>query len=424
MCGTKLAPMSSPEEEKEPAPPVEAPETEPAATSSPEAIETPSPSPQSPAPEEREQQAPDVVESVMQERQSPVTFWLTAVFVVIIIVLGGLILRYQGPAVSIALVPSPTPLPPTLTFTPTWTPLPTETSLPTNTPTITPTPAPTNTPRPTRLHSVASGETFTSLSLRYRVSAESIAIANGLTLDSPVQAGRELIIPWPTATPPLESMAIEINSETVIADVTDCEIYEIQPDDTVFGIAAAKDVPLEAIIAVNRQTMDSIQLVQPGDTLCIPEIKYGEALPPTPGPSPTPTPTSPPVGPHLLYPVDEAVIDPPDGIVTLQWTAVKDLAEDEWYMVELKNMDEVDAPFNRGFTRDTALQLPAAWRPTVPESQLMRWRVSIVRVTGWRSDGYPIYTYGGEPSADAYFMWLGAIPTPTPTPTLTATPSP
>ena len=54
----------------------------------------------------------------------------------------------------------------------------------------------------------------------------------------------------------------------------------------------------------------------------------------------------------------------------------------------------------------------------------MRWRVSIVNVTDWRSDGLPIYAFGGDVSHDAFFTWLGAIPTATPTPTPTATATP
>ncbi|MFO7538006.1 MAG: hypothetical protein R6X32_08090, partial [Chloroflexota bacterium] len=72
-----------------------------------------------------------VMQSPVRERQSSATFWLTAVFTVIIIILSALVLRYQSPNVSVALVPSPTPIPPTATYTPTITPLPTETSPPT-----------------------------------------------------------------------------------------------------------------------------------------------------------------------------------------------------------------------------------------------------------------------------------------------------
>jgi LysM repeat protein len=346
-----------------------------------------------------------MVESVVRERQSPATFWLTAVFTVIIIILSVLVLRYQSPNVSVALVPSPTPIPPTATYTPTITPLPTETSPPTETPTITPIPVPTDTPRPPRYHVVAGGETLIGISLRFRIAPEAIAEANGFNPEQPIQVSQELVIPWPTATPPLESAIIEINNQPAVADVTDCEIYTIQPNDTAFGIAAARGIPLEAIRAVNRLTPEGLELLQPGDTLCLPEIVYTDSLPPTPGPSPTPSLTPLPSGPSLLYPINWAAVGPSDEVVRLVWTAVKDLTDDEWYMIELTDLTVVDSVPYRGFTRDTAFRLPLEWRPDGDEDHQFRWRVSIVQVMGEREDGRFIYTYGGQQSQPAYFTW-------------------
>jgi hypothetical protein len=102
-------------------------------------------------------------------------------------------------------------------------------------------------------------------------------------------------------------------------------------------------------------------------------------------------------------------------MITLQWVAVKDLAETEWYMVELTDLDNLDAAPWRGFTRDNAFHVPSTWRPEIPELRNMRWRISIVQVTGQRIDGELIYEYGGRSSEDAYFSWLGAVPTATPT---------
>jgi LysM repeat protein len=346
-----------------------------------------------------------VVESVVRERHSSATFWLTAVFTIIIIILSVLVLRYQSPNVTVALVPSPTPIPPTATYTPTTTPQPTETSPPTETPTISPTPAPTDTPRPPRYHVVAAGDTLIGISLRFRIAPEAIAEANNLGPAQAIQVSQQLLIPWPTATPPLESAIIEINNQPALADVTDCEIYTIQPNDTAFGIAAARGVPLEAIRAVNRLTRESLELLQPGDTLCLPEIVYTDSLPPTPGPSPTPSLTPLPSGPSLLYPINWAAIEPSDDVVRLVWTAVKDLTPDEWYMVELTDMTVVDSMPYRGFTRDTAFRLPPEWYPTGAGVHGFRWRVSIVQVMGEREDGRFIYTYGGQQSQPAYFTW-------------------
>jgi hypothetical protein len=122
--------------------------------------------------------------------------------------------------------------------------------------------------------------------------------------------------------------------------------------------------------------------------------------------------------------VNEAVIEPPDGVVRLLWTAVKNLTPAEWYMVELADTNLLDTLPHRAFTRDTSLIVPADWRPDVPETHQLCWRVSIVNVTGYRSDGLPIYTFGGNSSHPACFDWLGAPPTATPTPTFTPSPTP
>lgn len=355
-----------------------------------------------------------------RDRKSLAIGILTATTVLVTALLSVLILRGQGSEVILALQPTFTPLPPAPSQTPTRTPEATATPLASMTPVPSATPVPTDTPRPPRFHSVASGESLFGLSLLYRVSAESIAASNDMPLDSPIQVGQQLSIPWPTATPPLESMVLEIGGEKVVADVTDCEIVTIQEGDSAYGLSAQRGVPAEAIVAVNRLTEESIQLLHPGDTLCIPRIAPGDTLPATPGPLPTATMTAYPAGPVLLYPVDGAELAEPVGIVRLQWVAVKDLAPEEWYMVEMSNLDQLDSLPYRAFTRDSSLVVPSAWRPRVPETHEMRWRVSIVKVTGERSDGAFTYEYGGRMSEDSFFSWPGAEPTPTPT----TTPSP
>ncbi|MEW5987757.1 MAG: LysM peptidoglycan-binding domain-containing protein [Chloroflexota bacterium] len=344
--------------------------------------------------------------------------WMVIITFLVTFALGALIVQNPAP-VELALFPSLTPIPPTPTLTPTWTPLPTETSRPTDTPTITPVPPPTDTPPPPRFHRVESGETLFGLGLRYEVSADSIAQANNLPAAASIQVGQNLLIPYPTATPPLAPVALQIGEETCVADPTGCELFQIQSGDSLFSIAGRLKVNLDALIQVNRLTDQAI--LQPGDTLCIPKLVCGGVLPPTPGPSPTPTSTLPPPGPYLLYPAAGAAFESVEQVVALQWAAVKDLAADEWYMVEATDLTAVDSHPLRAFTRQNSFQLPSTWRPAVPELHYFRWRVSIVRVTGRRADGAFIYTYGGTTSQDSDFYWLGVVPTPTPTVTPTAT---
>lgn len=351
-------------------------------------------------------------------RPSPF-FWMTALTFIVTTVVGVLIVRYGGP-VQLALFPTVTPIQPTASFTPTMTLPPTETRPPTGTPTVTPPPSPTSTPQPARTHQVTAGETLFGLSLFYDVSMESIAGMNEFDVQTPIQSGQTLQIPWPTPTPPLEPMAIELNGETVIADPTNCEQYVIEEGDAISVIAARHNINFELLQQVNRLTERSV--LQPGDTICIPEISYGGILPATPGPSPTPSATSFPAGPTLLYPPDGMVFDMSNEPIVLQWVAVKDLTPDEWYMVEIVDESVQGTHPLRGFTRQNAFRLPERWRPHDEELHPFQWRVSIVRVTGQREDGGFIYTFGGRSSEERRFTWRGAIPTPTPTPTLTPSP--
>lgn len=235
---------------------------------------------------------------------------------------------------------------------------------------------------------------------------ESITALNNLPANPALQVSQQLLVPWPTATPPLVPVEVEVSGERIIADPTNCQVYEIKGGDTLFGIAASFRVPSTALLAVNRLT--EVSILQPGDTICIPEVIYGGELPPTPGPSPTPGPTEPPPGPQLLYPVMNASFSLDDEPVVLQWVSVKDLAGNEWYMVELTDLTDVDSHPRRAFTRQTSFRPPEEWEPDGLESHQFRWRISIVRVTGQREDGSFIYTYGGRSSEDSYFSWAGS----------------
>jgi LysM repeat protein len=360
-----------------------------------------------------------VVESVVHERQSKIVFWMTAVVFVVTAFIGGTILQYGGP-VELALLPTVTPIPPTPSFTPTVTLPPTETPPPSATPEPTGTPVATPTLQPPRTHTVTEGETLFGLSFAYNVSMNSIAESNGFSVESPIQSGQTLQVPWPTATPPLEPISIEINGETVIADPRDCRRVEIAAGDALSVIAARENINMELLMRVNRLSEQSI--VQPGDTICIPEVIHGDVLPPTPGPSPTPLPTGFPVGPRPLFPPSGTVVDPAKPLA-LQWVAIKDLEPDEWYMVEMVDITEVGVHPHRGFTRQTSFRVPSSWRPQQEVVHDFEWRISVVRVTGQRADGSLIYTFGGRAGDAARLSWLGAIPTPTPTATPTAAPA-
>ncbi len=93
-------------------------------------------------------------------------------------------------------------------------------------------------------------------------------------------------------------------------------------------------------------------------------------------------------------------------------------------MVELRDADDRDSLPHRGFTRDPFFRVPVSWRPPTDALRRIRWLVSIVHVTGRRSDGGFTYTFGGRASTPSVFQWQGAVPSATPTPTFTPAPTP
>ena len=125
----------------------------------------------------------------------------------------------------------------------------------------------------------------------------------------------------------------------------------------------------------------------------------------------------------LLFPADNATYEG-DSPPALQWLAVQNLNADEQYMVEVRNETNLESIIFRAFTKNTSFHLPSDWRPTQEETFVFSWRVAIVNVSDYRSDGRPIYSVSGQFSEFSMFNWLGAVPTSTPIPTNTAVPSP
>ena len=342
-------------------------------------------------------------------RPTPV-FGLSIFFALFTFAIGGY--GFLNPAaIPIALLPSPTPtatplivLPTqTATSVPTATPLVTDTPSPTLVPTETSTPLPTDTPQPLRTYTVLPGQTLVGIASLFGYTLESIFEANGFTGDDPIVfEGQELLIPWPTATPPLQPIFLDIGGQTLVIDPSNCPpFYEIQEGDSLFGLASGNDIPLDALLEMNYLTVDSI--VQPGDAICIPQILDGPVFLPTPGPSPTPAPTMPPTGPEPLYPPD-GFAHAATSTVFLQWISVDQLADNERYMVEVIDLTNVDAHPQRLFTQSAGVPLPNDWAPESGQHDYV-WRVSVVEIEERREDGGFIYSILGPESIPRQFSW-------------------
>ena len=337
-------------------------------------------------------------------------FGLVIFFGLFTIVIGGY--GFFNPnAIPIALLPSPTPTntPEIILPTQTPTPVPSATHLITNTPTATiiptetSTPFPTNTPEPLRTYTILSGQTWVGIASLFGYTLESLYEANGLdpNSDPGLFEGQEILIPWPTATPPLQPYFFELGDTTLVIDPSNCPpFYEIQEGDSLFGLASRNDIPLEALLEMNYLTVDSI--VQPGDVVCIPQILDSPIFVATPGPSPTPLPTQPPTGPQPLYPPNQQAHDTADAVF-LQWLSEPVLAENERYMVEVIDLTNVDSHPRRLFTRSSGVTLPTDWVPTAEHDFV--WRVSLVEIDGRRDNGGFIYTIVGAESVPRYFSW-------------------
>ena len=350
---------------------------------------------------------PTVVEDEPKPPVPIADYLLRAVTIILIAVavVLGIDLRRNAPAqpTQVAIAPvettqptaelaTATPPPVVLTATPTL-PAPTDTPEPTSTPTLIPTP----TLEPPYEHSIQTGEALFNLALRYNVSLESILANNPGLVPESIIAGQTILVPRPTATPPLVPVEIEANDLTLLADPTDCVMHEIAEADTYIKIAQQYDVPLDALLTMNRLSADNI--LQPGDQVCIPTISYTV---PAGGEGAADGATfgvfNPAARPYLLYPPNFAdVLELP---VTLQWLSERDLAPDEYYMVEVTNLSDPLARPQRIFTRQNGVRLADAITDEA-DGDTFRWRVSYVRAEQEQSGAFA-YGYGG-PSSEGVF---------------------
>jgi len=290
----------------------------------------------------------------------------------------------------------------------------TETVTPTTTPTLAPSPTSTPVPSPTPLppieHSVSANETCLGLAVFYDVSLQSIVNANpGLTTDCILSVGQVILIPQATPTPSPEPTVTLPASEATIA-ACDTITYTVEANDTLMGIAANYNVDMQAILDYNEKPNE---IVFTGEILIIPLC---ERLP-TPGPTPTATAPPPYPAPNLLLPQDGSAFTLANDTVTLQWAAVGELRENEFYRVTVLDVTEGSGTVRLiDVVRDTKYIVPTSFRPADPVPHIMRWWVEVVRQVGSSEEGEPIYEVGGASSIRRDFTWSGAALEATPTP--------
>lgn len=348
------------------------------------------------APEKTAQTKKNVQGSTMPKvtLSLPVALGLLAFFLIVGAATVFFTLQSSEKIVTPTVVPSATV---TMTITPT----PTQTTAAT--------PSPTITPQPPFEYTVATGDTCGGIAVTFGVSVQSIIILNNLPAScNNLTVGQVLQIPYPTPTPlPPPTVTLEAGAATEEA----CEkvLITVQENDTLSSIAVNYAVPQEAIKSYNGLSTDTVFL---GMQIQIPLCMRAA----TPGP--TPTPTTPPLypPPNLLLPADGASFTLADDIVTLQWSSIGTLRDNEVYRVTVEDVTEGEGRKLVEYANDTKFIVPVSFRPKDSLPHVMRWTVTTVRQVGSDEQGDSIWESAGGISFGRVFSWTGAAPEATEAP--------
>lgn len=348
-----------------------------------------------------EPKAAKKVEKAVQASQMPeVTLSLPAALgiMAIVLLIGAAVVFFGLRAANRVVEPTPVP-------TPTETGLPT----PTSTEVATNTPIPTPTEQPPFEYTINSGDTCSSIALTFGVSVQSIIILNNLPAScNNLVIGQVIKVPFPTATPaPLPTNTLPPEE----AAKAECEKvpYTVQENDTLSSIAANYNVPPSAIKEYNGLTSDNVFL---GTTLLIPLCERA----PTPGPTSTPTTPPPYPAPNLLLPADGGAFTLANDTVSLQWSSVGTLRENEFYQVTIEDVTEGQARRLTNYVTDTKYIVPTTFRPKDNVAHVIRWWITTVRQTGTDDQGQPVYSSAGANSEKWVFTWVGSAQAETPAP--------
>lgn len=294
------------------------------------------------------------------------------------------------------------------------------TSTTASTASVTPTVTSTATPQatwtllPPVTYKVASGDTCGGIAYAFNVSVNSIVLLNGLSTDcTELSVGQDLLIPQPTPTSSPQPTNTLNPTEIVQAECSKTE-YIVKADDTIGSIAANYGITAASIRIYNGKADDTVLL---DEKLIIPLCEQSAE-------TATPTPVPPYAAPNLLLPADGASYTNPSEMITLQWSSVGTLRQNEAYAVTIEDVTEGNARKLVDYVTDQKFIVPESFRPTSNTPHVFRWSVLPVRQTGTDKDsGNPIWEPAGAVSVQRVFSWIGTgAPAPTAAPS--ATPAP
>jgi LysM repeat protein len=322
----------------------------------------------------------------------------------IAIILLAIFLAIGAGLVYLALQETDQIVPPTTTPTITLTTTPTITATP-NTPTTTATPQPSPTPLS---YTVADGDTCLAIAARFEVSVNSIVLLNNLGAACTLFPGTQILIPQPTPTvTPFPTATLSGADATKEA----CEkvFYIVKENDTLSSISQNYNVPMDAIKEWNGMVNNTVYA---GLSLTVPLCER----PATPGPSPTPTPPPPYPAPNLLLPADGAVFTLGSETVTLQWSAVGILNNNEAYRVTIEDITEGEGRQLVDEVQTTNFSVPASFKADGDIPHIYRWAVMPVRQIGTDESGNIIWDTAGANSETRVFTWVNQSVPVTPSP--------
>lgn len=277
------------------------------------------------------------------------------------------------------------------------------------TPTLTPTPEPTYTPLPPIEYVVRANDTCGYIAVLYDVTVRSIADINNLPPDCGVlSVGQTILVPQPTPT------ATPLATSTTSANVATQEAcgtleYRVGDNDTLSGIAINYNISVETLRTYNGLPSNNIFT---GQIIVIPLC---ERLP-TAGPTPTATNPPPFAAANLLLPADGAIFTGVNDTITLQWSAIGGMQQNESYAVIVEDLTEGQGKKLVDYTADTKYIVPATFRPAENSPHIIRWWVQPVRQSGTTDSGDTIWVPAGAQSVPRVFAWsgIGAVATPAP----------
>ena len=230
--------------------------------------------------------------------------------------------------------------------------------------TIVPQPSPV--PTCGQTHVVQGGEGLYFIGVLYGVSAASIAQANGIANIQLIYVGRSLCIPGPQ-TPSAPRIQPPTLAPSAPLPVLSGLTYEVKGGDTLFGIALAHGLSVDAFIAANGITDPS--LLRPGQILQVP----GGGVPPVPSPVAAPAPT--PIQMSLPIPSTEPT-------TTTEALDTMPLLRLRWDVSELR----VRAGPQDRYEIETVLRSSQVWYEIIGQVPQYRqwWKIAYGRgETGW-----------------------------------------